>query len=659
MTQAGFEKTSPIQELTFIPIWDGKDIFAQAETGSGKTGAFAIPLLQRILSAEHNEALSPGKPHYVVLSPTRELAQQTHSVFERFAKKLGIVTCCIIGGESINTQKQLLNSGLHILVGTPGRIKDLIIQKEIFLTKCQTIVFDEADRLFDMGFKNDIEFILGKAPKERQLVMVSATSNLDVIRTAYKFHSNPEEIRINQDKLLVDKIDHYLAMMSSKEKFPFLVQYLKKQTDTYAIVFCNTQYQTHTVAEWLLAMGFKASPISGRLPQNKRTKLLDDFRSKKVTILVCTDVAARGLDVKNVPLVVNYDLPNEAASYVHRIGRTGRAGEKGLAISLCAPEDCEYIDAIYEYIDAKIPKMPLTDDDFAKEICPRPFIDRFTLRAEKDYNQPKQTSAPQKTMTRQTPMQKKTSPEIKKAPVQAQKREPVAQRPAPKAQEPRVMTPRVDKRFFEITTSSFNDAQTKALSFFNVDDQSLIGHEVTKVGSKKFFFFGPQSKTYKFSLKPVFEKILAPYIQETIRLAKLNLKFDLFYKEPDLSITFSGPDERLLTENGNELLFSFDHIIRLFLYQRIVLPFGMRIKVTSTGERNQAQSRAPQNQEAELVRLAEKLKKELLQTKEPVFTATLSSAERRIIHMQFQDDSRFRTSSIGDGRFKKVKIELL
>ena len=323
MNQAGLEKCSPIQELTFIPIWDGKDVFAQAETGSGKTGAFAIPLIQRILSAETPEVLSPGKPQYVVLSPTRELAQQTHRVFETFSKELGIVSACIIGGENIDQQKKLLGQGLHILVGTPGRIKDLILQKEIFLSKCQTIVFDEADRLFDMGFKNEIEFILGKAPKERQLVMVSATSNLDVIRTAYKFHSNPEEIRINQDKLLVDNIDHALAMVASDEKFPFLVNYLKKQEDTYAIVFCNTQYQTHMIAEWLQAMGFKASPISGRLPQNKRTKLLSDFREKNVTILVCPDVAARGRDIKNVPLVINYELHNEAASYGHRIGSTG------------------------------------------------------------------------------------------------------------------------------------------------------------------------------------------------------------------------------------------------------------------------------------------------------------------------------------------------
>lgn len=653
-----------------MPIWDGRDVFAQAETGSGKTGAFAIPLIQRILSAETPEVLTAGKPHYVVLSPTRELAQQTHRVFETFCKELGIVSACIIGGENIDQQKKILGQGLHILVGTPGRIKDLILQKEIFLTKCQTIVFDEADRLFDMGFKNEIEFILGKAPKERQLVMVSATSNLDVIRTAYKFHSNPEEIRINQDQLLVDNIDHSLAMVASNEKFPFLVNFLKKQEDTYAIVFCNTQYQTHMIAEWLKAMGFKASPISGRLAQNKRTKLLSDFREKNVTILVCTDVAARGLDIKNVPLVINYDLPNEAASYVHRIGRTGRAGEKGVAISLCAPEDCEYMDAIYAYIDAKIPKMTLTNDDFAKEICRRPYIDRYTLRLEpKDQpnqkndamNRPNQRNNRNQRRPNQ-PEQRRGAPQGDRPRQERAPRPERTERQAPQA-EVRPTTPRMDKRFFEITTTCFNEAQEKALAFFRMQERDLLSHEVTQVGPKKFFFFGPQKKTYKFSLKPVFEKILSPFLKGALEHALLKLSFELNYVEPDLTITFKGEDEGLLNANEHELLNAFDHIIRLYLYQRIVLPFGMRIKLQTSRSQKPQQDRINQNtsqsQEAQLIHIAEKLKAELLEKKEPIFTAALTAAERRIIHIQFQDDARFKTSSIGDGRFKKIKIELV
>lgn len=634
---------------------DGKDIFAQAETGSGKTGAFAIPILQQILTSEMIDQVGEGRSHYAVLSPTRELAQQTHSVFQQFGDKLGVKSVCIIGGESIVNQKQLIGKGVHVLVGTPGRLRDLINQREVDLSQCKGIVFDEADRLFDMGFKNDIEYILSKAPNNRQLIMVSATSNIDVLTTAYKFRSNPEEIRINTDKLVVDKIDHQLAMMSLHEKFPFLVKLLQEQIDTYAIVFCNTQFQTHLVAEWLIAMGFKASPISGRLPQNKRTKLLDDFRSKKVTILVCTDVAARGLDIKSVPLVVNYDLPSEASNYVHRIGRTGRAGEEGKAISLCAHEDCEFLDAIYEFIDAKIPKLPLTDDDFAKDICRKPFIDHRTLKVADTNKTPrteiKKVSAPKKEYL----VKKIETPIIT---TQNEKLEtPMTQKKTniqPDTRESRSETPRIDKRFFQVSSCCEKEANTKALAFFNIQDASLLSHEVISQGPRKFFFFGPRQTTFKFSIKPEYKTFLTPYLAELLKLAQLKLTFEIQFKEPELKITFAGADSKLLGQNENELLLALEQLIRLYLYQKVVLHPGIKILVGAQGLNTRTERKT--YQESDLIEMAEKLKAEVIEKKRAIFTEALSPAHRRIVHMQFQEDARFKTSSVGDDHFKMVKI---
>lgn len=597
--------------------------------------------------------IGEGRSHYAVLSPTRELAQQTHSVFQKFGDKLGVKSVCIIGGESINAQKQLIGQGVHILVGTPGRLRDLINQKEVDLSQCKGIVFDEADRLFDMGFKNDIEYILGKAPNDRQLIMVSATSNLDVLTTAYKFRSNPEEIRINTDKLVVDKIDHKLAMMGINEKFPFLVKLLQEQIDTYAIVFCNTQFQTHLVAEWLVAMGFKARPISGRLPQNKRTKLLDDFRSKKITILVCTDVAARGLDIKNVPLVVNYDLPSEASNYVHRIGRTGRAGEQGLAISLCAHEDCEFLDAIYGFIDAKIPKLTLRDEDFAKDVCRKPYIDYKTLKLVESTKATRIEIKKEITPKKEYLVKKIETPSNQKGKVEtpmAQKKTNIPQ----ENRESRNETPRIDKRFFQVCTASEKDARQKALAFFNIQDESLLAYEILSQGSRKFFFFGSRQTTYKFSIKPEYKTFLTPYLTELLKLAQLKLSFDIQFKEPELKIIFSGSDSKLLGQNENELLLALEQLIRLYLYQKVVLHPGIKILIDAQGLNLRPERKT--YQESDLIEMAEKLKAEVIEKKRAIFTEALSPAHRRIVHMQFQEDARFKTSSVGDDHFKMVKI---
>jgi superfamily II DNA/RNA helicase len=239
------------------------------------------------------------------MSPTRELAQQTYTVCQTFGKGLGIESACIIGGESITAQKDLLKTGVDILIATPGRLKDLFLQNFISFKNTKGIVLDEADRLLDMGFKDEIQFLLRKIPSTRQFLMFSATVHIEVLNIAYRFHSVPIEVKLNNNSMIVEKINHTVTNLGDDEKMLYLVGILKKYPDTYTMIFSNTKTETMIIATWLQNLGFKAMAITGDLPQNKRSKMIEDFRSKKIQILVCTDVAARGLDIKDIELVVN------------------------------------------------------------------------------------------------------------------------------------------------------------------------------------------------------------------------------------------------------------------------------------------------------------------------------------------------------------------
>lgn len=648
LNNIGFSKASEIQNLTIDPILSGKDIFAQAETGSGKTGSFAIPIIEMLLRNNLlDEATQKERTvQYLVLSPTRELAQQTHKVFNQIGHAFGVRAVCLIGGESIEKQKELLDHGTNILVATPGRLCDLTKQKAVNLDDCQGVVFDEADRLFDMGFKKDIEFILSKTPKTRQLIMVSATSNMDVLNTAYKFNSHPVELKLNADSLLVDNIDHSLAMLSSNEKMPLLVNTLKKDEDVYAIIFCNTQVQTHVVAHWLNDMGFKAKPISGRLAQNKRTRLMEEFRDKKTTILVCTDVAARGLDIKDVNLVINYDIPQDAANYVHRIGRTGRAGKNGKAISFCAHEDCEFLDAIYELIESKIPKMDLKNEDFEAELTPRPYIDSKTLKVV-DRSQRHQKSDNRKgtksNMNSKNSKDRKSNNRNSK-PEKFKDLDPILYRPHFKSED---STP--DTREFLMTSDDQNTVLERALGYFQIEDKSILKCEVFKKGRPKFFFFGPRKDTYKVTIEPVYKRILTPFLIEIIKYSRMNLFAKVFFDEPVVKIQFSGSDDRLLTRNNNELLYSLEHLIKVYLYKKVRVPSNIKIQVRCQGAKNQ---------EKGLIDLVKKMRKKVIDTKKPVMLKSLNPADRRIVHQQLSKDDLVQSKSHGEGRFKKIELSL-
>lgn len=644
----GLVNASLVQEKTIPLIMEGKDIFALAKTGSGKTAAFAIPILQKILVAENKDNL------HIILSPTRELAQQTHKTFQLYGQSLGIDSVNVIGGESYQKQKELLGQKAQVIVGTPGRVIDLVKQNSIDLKLISTIVFDEADRLFDMGFKKDIEFLLRKVPSDRQIIMVSATTNMDVLTTAYRFNSHPEEINVSEDGFLVDKIDHNLVMLSEDEKFSYLVQKLRQIQDAYAIIFCNTQIRTHEVAEWLKAMGFKASPISGKLAQNKRTRLMEDFRSKKITILVCTDVAARGLDIKNVNLVVNYDMPNEAANYVHRIGRTGRAGQDGYAVSLCAFEDCENLEAIYKVINGKIPQLHVEDEDFASDICPMPKIDRKSLKIE---SESPIKDKPMKEKTKKLKTEKES-----KYPMKHEKQESV-----------KPMT-------FNITSNSLKSAQEQAMKFFKINDATFLTHTVLSRGKKKFIFFGAQEVSYEFKINNPSEDLIKSFFVALIEKMKLNAFVSLRVDNNVIKVDVKGEDVGMFLANRKQLLQSIEIIARQFIQKNPNIPSNTKIYVNAIGtnpkpqkteftERsekkpfnNKRNDRRPdnknQNSEKWLKQLAIKLKDEAISSGKEQATKPLNPAERRIIHQTLQDFNTVSTSSIGEGRLKKVLISV-
>jgi ATP-dependent RNA helicase RhlE len=657
LSEIGFTHASPIQEMTLEHILEKKDIFAQAETGSGKTGSFAIPIIEHILRREETHPDEEVTVNYIVLSPTRELAQQTHKVFNQLGLNLGVKAACLIGGESIDKQKAALADGTRVLVATPGRLCDLIKQKVADLKVVRAVVFDEADRLFDMGFQKEIEFILSKIDDHRQLIMVSATSNMEVLKTAYKFKSNPMELKLNEDSLVVDHIDHSLAMISADEKMPYLVNFLRNHEDTYAIIFCNTQIQTHLVAEWLSLMNFKAKPISGRLAQNKRTRLMDEFRSKEVTILVCTDVAARGLDIKDVNLVINYDMPQEAANYVHRIGRTGRAGSVGKAISFCAHEDCENLEDIYKLLDAKIPLLDIEDEDFSKDVAKKPYIDGKTLLPVERHQRGRERDRDSKSRSKhERPMN--NTPPVNLPPVERTELPPYVSSEKADA----------DRRHFFITTTDHASINRKAAGYFMIKDESLVQQEIIKKGRKKFLLFGPQEITYKCTLQAHYKRLLLPFIIEILKLARIDVMVKVFFKGDTIDVTFNGKDERLFTYREDEMLAAFEQLMRLYLANKITLPGRLRWRVNVKGAKGSKirESKGPRDRnkkddsqtEDRLTKLALKIKAEVIEKNSAVVMKAMSARDRRIVHQCLGEDEVVQTTSLGDGRYKKIEVSL-
>lgn len=381
----GYKTPTPIQEQAAPIILKGQDLAGLAQTGTGKTAAFLLPLIDRVLRSQtpsDDEITAQRKfPDWksnnfiLVLLPTRELAEQVYDNFGLFTKGMNLHSISVYGGVGYDKQKSALRNGVQFIFATPGRLIDLYKDHLIDLRLVRAIVFDEADRMFDMGFKDDMKFILQRVPRERQFLVFSATLNLDVLNTAYQFGANPVEINISRDKATADNVKDSLFHVGDGEKPQMLLSLLKKQNPKQTIIFTNFKNNVERVAQFLSENQFPAIAISSLMTQAQRTRVLEQFKAvNEKNILVATDIAARGLDIQGVDLVINYELPMDCETYVHRIGRTGRANAEGTALNLCSDRDLDSLNRIQEFLKRKIEPNYLETSELMTEFVP--FSDR-------------------------------------------------------------------------------------------------------------------------------------------------------------------------------------------------------------------------------------------------------------------------------------------
>ncbi len=353
LEQVGYTSPTPIQEQSIPPILEGKDIFGCAQTGTGKTAAFALPILQLLEPTEFVKG--KRKIRALVLAPTRELAIQIHESFKEYGKHSKLRTCVIFGGVSQHKQVNQLNAGVDILIATTGRLLDLMGQGYISLSNVERFVLDEADRMLDMGFIHDIKRILPKLPGRKQSIFFSATVSPEIKKFAGTILYDPVSVQVTPVSSTVDVIDQSVYYAEKTEKVELLKQVVHSHDIEHAIVFSRTKHGADRIARNLNKVGVKAEAIHGNKSQNNRQRVLEAFKNREINILVATDIAARGIDVDSLSHVINYDLPEVAETYVHRIGRTGRAGASGVAISFCAQDEKGYLKSIVKMINKNIP----------------------------------------------------------------------------------------------------------------------------------------------------------------------------------------------------------------------------------------------------------------------------------------------------------------
>ncbi|MBS9525186.1 DEAD/DEAH box helicase [Litoribacter ruber] len=348
----GYTHPSTIQAQSIPFLLEGKDVIGQAQTGTGKTAAFGIPIIDQVDP-------SLNKPQALILCPTRELAVQVEGEIVKLAKhKKGVSSTCIYGGEQIDRQIRSLKKGVQIVVGTPGRIMDHMNRRTLNLDNVGIIILDEADEMLDMGFRDDIETILSSMPEERQTVFFSATMAKPILDLTRKYQDNPEIVKVLRKELTVENIAQHYYEVKPSLKMELMTRLMNINQYALSVVFCNTKRATDEVTEGLIARGIQAEALHGDLSQAQRTKVMNKFRKGHCTVLVATDVAARGIDVDNVEAVFNYDLPLDEENYVHRIGRTGRAGKSGTAINfITGRKDGFRLRDLEKFIKTSIQKM--------------------------------------------------------------------------------------------------------------------------------------------------------------------------------------------------------------------------------------------------------------------------------------------------------------
>jgi ATP-dependent RNA helicase RhlE len=350
--EEGYSTPTPIQEKTIRHVLEGRDLLGCAQTGTGKTAAFALPILQRLQAAP---APAPRHVRVLVLSPTRELASQIGDSFARYGRHTGVRHTVIFGGVGQAPQARDLRHGVDVLVATPGRLLDLMDQRIARLDRVEILVLDEADRMLDMGFIHDVRRVISALPRKRQTVFFSATLPHDIQSLARDILSNPVRVEVTPTATTVEKISQSLYHVEKPGKLPLLVRLLGNPEMRRSIVFARTKRGANRLAEALVKAGVSADAIHGNKSQNARERALENFKRGSSRVLVATDIAARGIDVDDVTHVVNFDMPDVPENYVHRIGRTARAGASGVAIAFCAPDEREELAAVERLIRMRIP----------------------------------------------------------------------------------------------------------------------------------------------------------------------------------------------------------------------------------------------------------------------------------------------------------------
>ena len=355
ISEQGYDKPTPVQKQTIPLVLQGKDVLVGAQTGTGKTASFALPILERL----SYQAL-PAKPRSIkalILTPTRELATQVQESFKTYSQHTPLFIDTVFGGVNIHSQIKRLRKGVDILVATPGRLLDLLYQKQIDLSQVQFFVLDEADRMLDMGFIKDIHKIIEAIPHNRQSLLFSATYSKPIKQLASQLLSDPIEVSISQKNITVDLISQQLYGIKREYKRELISWLIGDGNWHQVLIFVRTKQGADRLCKQLIKDGIRCDALHGDKSQGARNRALEHFKKGKITALIATDVAARGLDIDHLPYVVNFDLPTIAEDYVHRIGRTGRAGAEGIAISLACPEEAHLLIAIEKLLNKAIPRI--------------------------------------------------------------------------------------------------------------------------------------------------------------------------------------------------------------------------------------------------------------------------------------------------------------
>ncbi len=351
----GYTQMTPVQEMAIVPARRGKDVLANAQTGTGKTAAFALPILQQIL--DKPKATQPGAPRALILTPTRELAEQLATTIANYAQFTDITVSAVYGGVKMGGQERKIKAGLDILIATPGRLLEHINQCNVNLADCEFLILDEADRMLDMGFIDDVKTIFQHTSNDRQTLLFSATISAAVNELAHKILKNHETIRVTKQNATADTVEHVMYPVEERRKIDLFMRLLAEQNWFQVLVFTSTKEQADRLMAALKEKKVDAAVCHGDKSQGSRRRALADFKSAKIQVLIATEIAARGLDIQGLEYVVNYNLPYLAEDYVHRIGRTGRAGASGLAISFVSREEERTLDNIERLIGSRIKRI--------------------------------------------------------------------------------------------------------------------------------------------------------------------------------------------------------------------------------------------------------------------------------------------------------------